>query len=241
MDLVKDVSKKLDIDDKKVIDKASEHLRLLQVKNSNLQITEYARIVICLDIAASHTDTAFNQGAAFQLLGYGKEKYRKEKNIILRVLNVNQVHDIRTICQSIKAINSQELEENATKMLKDFKVSKDVTDAHPQYDAMAVYQTSKMMKIKVNEEKLIDASHLKRMQWTNLKNQWHRWLEENKITLKNFSRKRNANNGSANEVDTVEETKENINPKVKCTEASESYEDWKKRILAKAHADLKNS
>lgn len=61
MDLVSDVSKKLEIDDKKVINKASEHLRLLQVKSSSLQITEYAKVVICLDIAASNTDTTFNQ------------------------------------------------------------------------------------------------------------------------------------------------------------------------------------
>lgn len=60
MDLVKDVSSKLEIDDKKVISKASEHLRLLQVKSNSLQITEYAKIVICLDIAATNTDTAFN-------------------------------------------------------------------------------------------------------------------------------------------------------------------------------------
>lgn len=30
-------------------------------------------------------------------------------------------------------------------------------------------------------------------------------------------------------------------PKIKCTEVAESYEDWKKRILAKAYADLKSS
>lgn len=59
--LLNDVSKKLEINDKKVISKASEHLRLLQVKGSSLQLNEYAKIAICLDIAATNTDTVFNQ------------------------------------------------------------------------------------------------------------------------------------------------------------------------------------
>lgn len=129
------------------------------------------------------------------MLSYGKAKYRKEKNIIQRILNVTQVPDVKSICLSIRVANNKELEDNATRILNDYKVSKEVIDSHPQYDAMAVYQTSKMMKIKVNEEKLIDVSHLKRMQWTNLKNKWHRWIEENKISLKAIPKKRSADTG----------------------------------------------
>lgn len=36
------------------------------------------------------------------------------------------------------------------------------------------------------------------------------------------------------------ETKENLKPKTKREEETESYEVWKKRILAKAYADLKS-
>lgn len=137
----------------------------------------------------------YPQETALSLLSYGKAKYRKEKNIIQRILNVTQVPDVKSICLSIRVANNKELEENSARILNEYKVSKDLTDSHPQYDAMAVYQTSKMMKIKVNEEKLIDVSHLKRMQWTNLKNQWHRWLEDNKITLKGVQKKRSADKG----------------------------------------------
>lgn len=129
------------------------------------------------------------------MLGYGKAKYRKEKHIIQRILNVTQVPDVKSICLSIRVANNAELEKNATRILNEYRASKGLTDSHPQYDAMAVYQTSKMMKIKVNEEKLIDVSHLKRMQWTNLKNNWHRWLEENKVTLKAVPKKRSADTG----------------------------------------------
>lgn len=104
--------------------------------------------------------------------------------------------DVKSICLSIRVANTKELEENATRILNEYKVSKELAESHPQYDAMAVYQTSKMMKIKVNEEKLIDVSHLKRMQWTNLKNQWNRWIEENKVTLKAMPKKRNAEKGT---------------------------------------------
>lgn len=55
-----DISKKLEITDTKVINKALEHLRLLKVKSSGLQIGEYAKIVICLDVAASNIDSTFN-------------------------------------------------------------------------------------------------------------------------------------------------------------------------------------
>lgn len=95
----------------------------------------------------------------------------------------------------MKVANNKELEENATKILKEYKTSHDIIESHPQYDAMAVYHTSKMMKIKVNEEKLIDLSHLKRMQWTQLKTQWHRWLEDNKVNLKALPNKRKVDDG----------------------------------------------
>lgn len=55
-----DISKKLEINDKKVINKASEHLRLLKVRSTTLKINEYAKIVICLDVAATNTNTPFN-------------------------------------------------------------------------------------------------------------------------------------------------------------------------------------
>lgn len=61
MDLLQNVSRKLQINDKKVINKASEHLRLLEVKSSNVKLQEYAKIVICLDIATSHSDDVFDQ------------------------------------------------------------------------------------------------------------------------------------------------------------------------------------
>lgn len=61
MALLEDISKKLEIDDKKIINKASEHLRLLGVKSGSLQISEYAKNVICLDLAATNSDGAFNQ------------------------------------------------------------------------------------------------------------------------------------------------------------------------------------
>ncbi|KAG4071896.1 hypothetical protein HA402_006057 [Bradysia odoriphaga] len=236
MDVVEDVSKKLEIDDRKVINKASEHLRLLNIKSSSLQLTEYAKTVICLDIAATNTNSPFNQETALALLCYGKARYRKEKNIIQRVLNVTQVPDVRSICSMVRVANQKELEERATKMLKEYRATTDLTDSHPQYDAMAVYHTSKMMKLKVNEDKLIDVSHLKRMQWSHLKTKWQRWLDVNKIKLTDPTKKRNADKVDAG---TVDDTKENVMPKVKCIEATESYDDWKKRILAKAYAELK--
>lgn len=91
--------------------------------------------------------------------------------------------------------NNKDLEKYATEFLKQFKLSQDISDEHPQYDAMAVYQTSKMMKIKVNEDKLIDASHLNRAKWTILKNMWQRWSEENKINLKANPKKIGSSNG----------------------------------------------
>lgn len=95
----------------------------------------------------------------------------------------------------IRVANQKELEERATTMLKEYRATNELTDSHPQYDAMAVYHTSKMMKLKVNEEKLIDVSHLQRMQWSNLKTQWQRWLEVNKIKLTDNTKKRSADKG----------------------------------------------
>lgn len=132
---------------------------------------------------------------ALSVLNYKKAKYRKEKNIIQQVLNVTKMPDVKSICSSIRVANNKELEDKATRILREYKENNDLTVSHPQYDAMAVYQTSKLMKIKVSEEKLIEVSHLKRMQWTLLKTTWNRWFEENKIKLEANVNKRNAENG----------------------------------------------
>lgn len=129
------------------------------------------------------------------MLSYARAKYRKEKQIIQRILNVTEVPTVKTICSTIRVADSKTLEEHATRMLAAYRSSNHLTDFHPQYDAQAVYQTCKMMKVKVNEEKLIDASNLKRMQWSNLKTKWQRWIEQNKITLADNPKKRTAEKG----------------------------------------------
>lgn len=197
---------------------------------------------------------------ALSLLNIGKAKYRKDKQIIQRILNVTQVPDVKSICSTIRVTKSKELEENATRMLKVYRDTNDAIESHPQYDAMAVYHTSKMMKIKVNEEKLIEVSHLRRMQWTNLKTKWNRWLEESKFSLDANPKKKTGVDGKLDGVvmlescrhdfsfcfaDVLQEVngaaKENVMPKDECMDVTESYEDWKKRILAKAYADLKSN
>lgn len=66
-----EISKKLGIDDRKIISKASEYLRLLKVKSNTLNINEYAKIVICLDVAATNANNAtFNPVRKYNLLTF---------------------------------------------------------------------------------------------------------------------------------------------------------------------------
>ena len=62
---------------------------------------------------------------------------------------------------------------------KDYANVDEMDLTHPQYAAMAIYQSCKHLKTKVNKSRLQGFSHLKSVQWANLERQWSNWLTNN--------------------------------------------------------------
>ncbi len=108
-------------------------------------------------------------------------KYRNEKNTILRILDLAQAPNIKVICNALQFTRIKDVEKKATQILEKLKKSKsnllgDI--GHPQNPSMAVYYSCQLLKVKVDERKLIALSRLQRKQWTKLKMLWRpTWVD----------------------------------------------------------------
>lgn len=201
---VEEISKIIGVTNKQVINRAIQYLRLLKIKTAFKSKNEYPRIVICLDISSAKANGTIDfvganvdvkllfrfiiiysfQDKGLKLIKYGKIKYRNEKNTILTILNINQAPNVKTVCIALKLTQSKDVEKNASQILEKLKKNKANLlgeIGHPQNACMAVYQSCKLLSVKVDERKLIDLSRLQRKQWTQLKVLWSPWLENCKI------------------------------------------------------------
>lgn len=136
------------------------------------------------------------QDKGLKLTKYGKIKYRNEKNTILRILDINQAPNVKSICIALKLTTVKDVQKNALLILEKLKKSKANLLGeidHPQNHCMAVYQSCKSLNVQqVDERKLIDLSRLQRKQWTQLKALWSPWLEERKTVATTKTTKRNS-------------------------------------------------
>ncbi|XP_037033891.1 origin recognition complex subunit 6-like [Bradysia coprophila] len=239
---VKEISRIIGITKQKVINQAMEYLRLLKTKTNFRTKNELSKIVICLDISATKSDERVNLDKGRQLIKYGEIKYRNEKNTILHILDLMQPPNIKGICIALELSRIKDVEKNARLFMDKLKKSKlNLLGefGHPQNVCMAVYHSCKLLAIKVNERKLITLSRLQRKQWTQLKMIWQPWLNDHPWSSGSTTdSKVTAKNKSKNVTLARTDDQQKRPTRVIENDATESYDVWKKRILAKAYADL---
>ncbi|KAJ6649222.1 Origin recognition complex subunit 6 [Pseudolycoriella hygida] len=218
---VTEVSKILGISNKKVINEAIDYLTRLRTKATFKTKNELPRIVICLNISANNANEAINIDKALKLIKYGKVKYCNEKNFLLRILDIEQTQSVESVCNALKLTKVKDVEKTATKLLERLKQSEMNLGeiSHLQNICMAIYQSCKLLKVKVVETQLISWSTLRRNQWTKLKSLWCLLLTERKV-------------------ESTPIVTSPIERSVIENHAIEDYTVWKKRILDKARAKL---
>lgn len=82
----------------------------------------------------------------------------------------------------------KKISDYAVDLLSKYKIAAVVDDTdltHPQYSAMAIFQSCKKQKVKINKTKLIALSHLQGTQWINLEKKWIHLLPINELTNSN--------------------------------------------------------
>ncbi|XP_058465985.1 origin recognition complex subunit 6 [Malaya genurostris] len=224
--------------------KSTELLRLLQVKSAGgvANLGDYAKAVICIDLASSHLGVPCDSEMTLKLSGLKKSAYANNKRTLEKLLDINQLMGINEICIQL---GLHQVQKEATFLLNSYKSfvdgrSAEIDFTHPQYATMSVFQACKRIKVKPPKAKLVSLSHLKPAQWSLLEKNWENFLV-NSSGLNSATSKLKQPKAS----ETLEQT-ENLEEK-RChglkhnsPEKVEPYGNWKKRMLEKAYRELKS-
>jgi len=213
--------------------KATELIRLLELRSTNvpLQINEYGKIVLCVDLASSLLDIGFEKEQALKLSGLRKSHYVNNKRMFEKLLDLNKIPSVNDICIQLSL---NEVARKAEELLTLFKaLAGENPDAdHPQYAAMAVFYACRLLKKKVSKTKIMPFSNLRPSQFQQLEHQWERMIEKHYKEINVASR--------LNEEVEVHKDKTVSEMKQKSQKPEiEDYEKWKSRMLSLAEAKLK--
>ncbi|CAB3249589.1 unnamed protein product [Arctia plantaginis] len=226
-------------EDDKVLNKAAEFQRLLQVKSTaGINLTDTSKVVICLDLAAGLLGADLDTKSAIKYSGLKPSAYANTKKVVENLLELNCDRlTTNMLCVTLQCNGVQDL---AEKILQEYqRLSKMEVDLNlPQYVCMAVHQACRINKVKITKSKLLEKSRLKPAQFSKLDAEW------TKFTDLHFAVKKKKGRQATNIVDNVEaeESMEVDVPKMNehSQEKIESYEDWKKRMLETAYKELKD-
>ncbi|XP_067626745.1 origin recognition complex subunit 6 [Eurosta solidaginis] len=227
--------------------KTLELLRLLELRSANmpLQLNEYAKTIICADIAATLVGITFDMEQANKLSNLRKSHYTRHKRMIEKLLDLNKIVGVNDICVQL---NLTEVTQKANELLELYKMviikenAGDESDLiHPQYAAMAVFQAAKMLKQKVSKQKILSFSNLRPTQWQQLELRWSKFLSKHykdatDKNLKIYAAEIAVNHGSG----AVNPKSDNVTESTKraATSTVEDYDKWKQRMLKMAEEQL---
>ncbi|XP_055534093.1 origin recognition complex subunit 6 [Wyeomyia smithii] len=231
------------MDHEQLVPKSTELLRLLQIKSvgSSANLGDYAKAIICIDLACSLLGLPpCDSEALVRLSGLKKTAYANNRRTLEKLLDISQVIGINEICIQLGLHQAQK---EATVLLDSYKkyiggADGEVDFTHPQYAAMALYQACKRLKIKPPKSKLVAFSHLKPTLWTLLEKNWDKFLA-------NASKTHVLKSKQSQPVEMMEPAKETTQVPINglkhsSPEKIEPYGNWKKRMLEKAYRELKS-
>lgn len=156
----------------------------------------------------------------------------------MKLMNLNKKLDVPTIMLKL-GLTNQNVEKIANQIFeafqKDYGQQMDLD--HPQYVAISVYKACTIAKVKVVKKSLIAASNLKANQWSKLEKACDKLVND----LGKFSdeNEKEEVKDSESVVAHNSESKPGLKRKLAVEPEVEDYDEWAKRTLAKARADLK--
>ncbi|XP_034256265.1 origin recognition complex subunit 6 [Thrips palmi] len=240
---------KMGINSDKALKRASEFLRLLQLKvtaSSGLrQFSDTSRVVMCLDLACNKLGYPFDKSNLLKLAGLNKKLYSNGLNLIENLLDLSKPVNINTLCVQLGV---SEVASHAQKILDKYvelhaqgpNGARPIDTNMPIYHCASVFMACKHNKVKVDRSQLIEASRVKKVQFDKL-------IEDFVPVLDNMGPKevkKSASKRSHKLIDLVtkydEESKgteneEEAGQKESSDAEKEDFEVWKKRILGEAY------
>lgn len=176
---------------------------------------------------------------AVRYSGLNKKEYIRHKNTFDTLLGLKRQLQLKDICLQLDL--PQTIQTKAQHLLNAYQMSEKFTDniqsAHCL--TMAVYQCCKQQKIKSVKNKLTALGGVDNSTWKQLEEQWDKWIG----SAEPFKEKMvptHSDSDSARKVDDEEIQADSTRSSTKTGEdKTESYEEWKTAMIAKAMAALK--
>ncbi|XP_045628746.1 origin recognition complex subunit 6 isoform X2 [Ursus americanus] len=220
--------------------KAEEYLRLSQVNCNGLSAhtTETSNAVMCLDLAASCMKCPLDRAYLIKLSGLNKKMYQsclKSFECLLGLKSNIGIRDLAVQFSCTEAVNM------ASKILQSYESSLPQTQqldldlSRPLFTAAALLSACKILKLKVDKNKMVATSGVKKAIFDRLCKQLEKIGQQadkaGDLATPPQKKKKTMAEPLAKETEKVVESSHKLQ---KDDDLTQDYEEWKRRILENA-------
>ncbi|XP_074149396.1 origin recognition complex subunit 6 [Sminthopsis crassicaudata] len=233
---------RLGITDPAILRKAEEYLRLSQVNCTGLSAhtTETSNAVMCLDLAATNVKWPLDRTYLVKLSGLNKKMYQSCLKSFECLLGLNSnlgIKDLAVQFNCMEAVNiaSQILQRYEASLPQIQKVDLDLSK--PLFTTAALYSACRILKIKVNKDKIVATSGVKKAVFDRLCKQLEKF-EQQQVKGESSS---SASPPAKRKKIIIEQSKKEIEDEAESPckpqqseDSKQDYEEWKRKILENA-------
>lgn len=122
------------------------------------------------------------QKEAIKRSALNKLQYIRDKRNIFTLLSIKKTYSCAGICNQLHLCN-QKVQKQAEFLLDNYRrsLNYEIDLSHPQYACMAVFLSCHLQKVKINMNEIVLKSTLRKTQWSLLRKQWEKRMEESAI------------------------------------------------------------
>ncbi|XP_041456075.1 origin recognition complex subunit 6-like [Lytechinus variegatus] len=238
---MKNLGFKIGVSSAKILRRAQELNRLIQLRCSSLALNDSCRAVMCFELAATEHKHPINKESAVQLSGVNKKVYANSFKTLQTLLGLNPTVTIRDLAVQFGCVG---VIEHANQVLQSYhkefedKVSEaardDVDFSKPLFTGAALYTICKRQKIKVDKTKLVEMTGARRGTFDKL------CAEMEKHATQLFGEKKSKQSKRHHSwMDDLEKSfedgaslpKQSKGDQDSSSSKQDDYEEWKRRIL----------
>ncbi|EHB16147.1 Origin recognition complex subunit 6 [Heterocephalus glaber] len=246
--LIERLAPRLGLAEPSVLRKAEEYLRLSQVKCTALSAhsTETSNAVMCLDLAAACMKCPLDRAYLIKLSGLNKKMYQSCLKSLECLLDVNSnigIKDLAVQFSCTEAVNM------ASKILQSYESSLPQTQqvdldlSRPLFTTAALLSACKILKLKVDKNKMIAMAGVKKAIFDRLCKQLEKTGQHIDRELRDLpspprKKKNTVVESLAKEIKKVEEIPHKPQ---KDKDVTQDYEEWKRKILENAASAQKTT
>ncbi|XP_013007403.1 origin recognition complex subunit 6 isoform X2 [Cavia porcellus] len=246
-ELIERLAIRLGLANPSVLRKAEEYLRLSQVKCTGLSAhtTETSNAIMCLDLAAACMECPLDRAYLIKLSGLNKKMYQSCLKSFECLLDMNSnigIKDLAVQFSCTEAVNlaSKILQSYESSLLQTQQVDLDLS--RPLFTTAALLSACKMLKLKVDKNKMVAMAGVKKAIFDRLCKQLEKTGQQidkpRDLASPPRKKKKTVVKSLAMERKKVEEIPHKPQ---KDEDVTQDYEEWKRKILENATSAQKTT